>query len=381
MQNSKKIFFPNLDGLRFIAFSMVFIAHIQGNSFRIPDIDNVFLRKFLLLFANGKTGVSIFFVLSGFLITYLILSEIKLNGKLDVIKFYVRRTLRIWPLYFLLLLVIFGIMPLLMQYFHENWKQFDMTPWYYFTFLSNFDVLHILLNKGNDLAASSLTWSVAIEEQFYLIWPLLFLGFNKNLYKFIFPAFVILCYSFRYFNADNETILYFHSISVCGDLALGGWAAYLSLTNDRFKNFFITQSYKQRISFYFFATAVLYVIQFGTHPLFLVFNRLPQTLFFSYIILDQNFNPQTKWKLSNNRFITFWGKYTYGLYLWHAFILMIINIAVSKLLHFSLDQFTVRAVVAILGFVLSLTVSYCSYIWFEAWFLRLKDKFSFIHKS
>ncbi len=381
MPNSKKIFFPNLDGLRFIAFSMVFIAHIQGNSFRIPDIKNIYLQKLLLLFANGKTGVSIFFVLSGFLITYLILSEIRLNGRLDVIKFYIRRTLRIWPLYFLLLALIFGIFPILMRLFHEDWSQFDMQPWYYFVFLSNFDVMHILLRNGNDMAASSLTWSVSIEEQFYLVWPLLFVILRKSMYKFIFPALIILCYTFRYIHSDSAPVLYLHTISVCGDLALGGWAAYLSLTNDRFRSFFNTQTYKQRIGTYLLSIAVLYTIQFGTQPVFIIFNRFLQTLFFAYVILDQNFNSQLKWKLSNNKFITFLGKYTYGLYLWHAFVIMIVNIILTKLLHFSPGNAMLHIAVAVFGFILSLAVSYCSYHWYEAWFLKLKDKFSFIHKE
>jgi peptidoglycan/LPS O-acetylase OafA/YrhL len=381
MAASKKIFFPNLDGLRFIAFAMVFLWHSLHGPFKMLHIDNVFVEKIFYLFANGKTGVSIFFVLSGFLITYLILSEIQLNGRLDVIKFYIRRTLRIWPLYFLLLLLIFGIMPLLMQRLHLNWNQFDMVPWYYFTFLSNFDVLRIYMNQGNDLLASTVIWSVAIEEQFYLVWPLLFILLNKNSYKFIFPAFVILCYTFRWFHANNDTMLYNHSISVCGDLALGGWAAYLSFTNEHFLDFFKKQTNKQRAFFYFFAIAILYVIQFGNHPLFSVFNRLLQTLFFYYIILDQNFNLQTQWKLGNNRFITFWGKYTYGLYLWHAFVLMILNVVANKLLHISPEHFIVNLGIAAPGLVLSFVISYYSYNWFEARFLKLKDKFSFIHKS
>ncbi len=381
MPHSKKLFFPNLDGLRFIAFMMVFLFHSVDVPFRMLHVENVWLQKIFFLVANGKMGVSIFFVLSGFLITYLILSEIRLNGKLDVIKFYIRRTLRIWPLYFLLLIIIFGAMALLMQYFHLNWGQYDMEPWYYFAFLSNFDVMRIYLHNGNDLLASTVTWSVAIEEQFYLVWPLLFITLNKKLYKFIFPAFILFSYIFRCMHAGNTTILYAHTISVCGDLALGGWAAYLSFTSQGFLNFFNMQTARQRALFYFFVIIVLYATQFGVHPFFNVFNRLFQTLAFCYIILDQNFSLQTRWKLSNNRFITFWGKYTYGLYLWHALVLMIINIVVNKVLHISPDQFTVRIAIAVLGFVLSLGVSYISYNWFEARFIRLKDKFSFIHKN
>ncbi len=381
MAGSKKLFFPNLDGLRFIAFFMVFLWHSIRRPFELLHVENIYLNKLFYLFVNGKTGVSIFFVLSGFLITYLILSEIQLNGKLDVIKFYIRRSLRIWPLYFLLLILIFAVMPPVMNLLHQNWQQFNMQPWWYFVFLSNFDVLHIYLTNGQDLLASTVTWSVAIEEQFYLVWPLLFAFLHRSMYKFIFPALVILCYTFRWLHADNDSILYYHTLSVCGDLALGGWAASLSFTNEAFVNFFKNQSNRQRLFFYTGATLMLYVIQFGNAPFFHVFSRLLQTVFFCYIILDQNFCLQTKYKLGSNRFMSFWGKYTYGLYLWHAFVLMLLTVVASKLLHFSLESFGVHAVIAVAGFAASLLVSYYSYHWFENWFLKLKERFSFIHKA
>lgn len=381
MSASKKLFFPNLDGLRFVAFFMVFLWHSIRRPFELLQVKNVYLQKLFYLFVNGKTGVSIFFVLSGFLITYLILSEIQLNGKLDVIKFYIRRSLRIWPLYFLLLLLVFAAMPPAMNLLHQNWQQFTMQPWWYFVFLSNFDVLRIYLTNGQDLLASTVTWSVAIEEQFYLVWPLLFAFLPKQLYKFIFPALVVLCYSFRWWHADNDSILYYHTISVCGDLALGGWAAYLSFTNTVFVNFFKNQTNKQRLLCYAAAIVLLYFIQFGNTPLFHAFGRLPQTLFFCYVILDQNFNQQPRYKFSKNRLMSFWGKYTYGLYLWHAFVLMIITVVASKVLHLSLESFAVHAAIAAAGFGISLLVSYYSYHWFENWFLKLKERFSFIHKA
>lgn len=381
MAGSKKLFFPNLDGLRFIAFFMVFLWHSIRRPFELLQVENIYLNKLFYLFVNGKTGVSIFFVLSGFLITYLILSEIQLNGKLDVIKFYIRRSLRIWPLYFLLLLLIFVAMPPVMNMLNQNWQQFNMQPWWYFVFLSNFDVLRIYLTNGQDLLASTVTWSVAIEEQFYLVWPLLFAFLPKSFYKFIFPALVVLCYAFRWWNADNDSVLYYHTLSVCGDLALGGWAAYLSYTNTAFVNFFKKQTNRQRLLCYVTAIAILYTLQFGNSPFFKAFSRLPQSVFFCYVILDQNFNLQPAYKLSSNRFMSFWGKYTYGLYLWHAFVLMVFTVVASKVLHLSLQSFAVHAGIAVIGFAASLLVSYYSYHWVENWFLKLKERFSFIHKA
>ena len=377
----KKIFFPNLDGLRFVAFFMVFLWHAFKRPFELLDVKNSWLQKIFYLFVNGKTGVSIFFVLSGFLITYLILSEIKLNHKLSISKFYIRRSLRIWPLYFLLLLLIFAVLPIGMHLFNQQWNTFDMRPWYYFVFLSNFDVLHIYLTNGTDLLASTVTWSVAIEEQFYLVWPLLFTLTPGRLYKYIFPLVLLLSYTFRYMHADNDPVLYYHTISVCGDLAIGGWAAYLSFSNENFVQWFGKQSNLLRGLIYTGGILILYLIQFGENNFFHVFSRFIQTLFFCYIILDQNFNEQPAFKFSNNKFLTFWGKYTYGLYLWHAFILMIVTVFFTKYLHYSLRNSATYLIIAPIGFSLSLLTSYLSYTWFESWFLNLKKQFGSISKD
>ena len=95
----QKIFFPNLDGLRFFSFLAVFILHaLVTDSLHIRE--SAWFRQAKQL-AHADLGVSFFFVLSGFLITYLLLAENKSRGTIDVGAFYIRRVLRIWPLYFL----------------------------------------------------------------------------------------------------------------------------------------------------------------------------------------------------------------------------------------------------------------------------------------
>ncbi|MEO6720649.1 MAG: acyltransferase [Ferruginibacter sp.] len=374
----RKIFFPNLDGLRTIAFLMVFIWHALKAPFDMLAIDNPLLQKFFYFFLNGKTGVSIFFVLSGFLITYLMLAEIRLNGKVNIPRFYLRRSLRIWPLYFLILFLLFGVAPLVMQLLNFNWNEFDMKPAYYFLFLSNFDVLNIYLAHGTDLLPATVTWSVAIEEQFYLIWPLLFSCTPTRFYKFVFPALLVVSYTYRALYANSSAVLNFHTLSVCGDLALGGWVAYLSFTKKGFVDFFIAQSKRFRFCVYFFSLIALYLTQFIDNDFMNSFGRLFQTIFFAYIILDQNFSKGTSFKFSNSRFLTFWGRYTYGLYLWHPLVLMTITLLLTKLFHFSLQNISTYLIVAASGFVGSMAISYFSYEFFESYFLRMKNKLAFV---
>ncbi len=90
----QKIYFPNLDGLRFFAFFFIFMYHCYFQV-AVPEEGNYFYLAFLKLWENGDLGVNFFFTLSGFLITYLLLNEEKQNGQFSIKKFYWRRTLRI----------------------------------------------------------------------------------------------------------------------------------------------------------------------------------------------------------------------------------------------------------------------------------------------
>src|ERR1700746_3273449 len=116
MENSttpQRIYFKNLDILRFMAAYMIVLLHCffaWKIHFGQPAFITSFfspsaLTKFETIIQNFSFGVDIFFIISGFLITYLLLAENEKNGKVDVIKFYIRRAFRIWPLYFLLLLI------------------------------------------------------------------------------------------------------------------------------------------------------------------------------------------------------------------------------------------------------------------------------------
>lgn len=116
----------------------------------------------ILLLRRGFTGVDFFFVLSGFLITTLLLREEERDGRFSLTDFYRRRFLRIVPPYFLLITSVSA--------YYVLWKgqgeYAPLVPYYYF-FLSNFLI--------DDIPLLSITWSLAVEEQYYLMWPLLLL--------------------------------------------------------------------------------------------------------------------------------------------------------------------------------------------------------------
>ena len=217
-------FLPNLNGLRFLGALLVFVFHVftLGREHWGEFRNSTWFSALNKIASKGHHGVGLFFVLSGFLITYLFLKEIDRNGSINVRHFFIRRVLRIWPLYYLLIIFGFLIFPNL-----PYGQGTDHSILNYSLFLSNLDEIW---NGANDpLNFLTISWSVSIEEQFYLGWILLmlllpFLKKGKFLLHF-FSMIVLLTVIFRLLNHNDERIMYYHTFSNISDLAIGGIAA------------------------------------------------------------------------------------------------------------------------------------------------------------
>jgi len=140
-QLDNKQYFNSLDGLRTLSFFLVFLTH--GITIEILDkieINNDFLKIiFKTIFSSGSQGVSIFFVLSGFLITYLIFKEEEKNKQFSLKLFYVRRTLRIWPLFYMVVLYSLFIYPIICSILEiDHLQNGDVTK--NLLFLNNFGI-------------------------------------------------------------------------------------------------------------------------------------------------------------------------------------------------------------------------------------------------
>jgi peptidoglycan/LPS O-acetylase OafA/YrhL len=164
---SKKI--RSLDGLRAISISMVLIAHTKasfGQSFVNSPV--------WYLFANSNTGVRIFFAISGYLITKLLLIEKMRTGENNLKKFYIRRVLRIFPIYYFYILIIFVVKVFFDSNIVDNYRGFI----YPLTYLWNYK--HLFTTGGNEGNYFGHFWSLAMEEQFYLIWPWVFIRYSRK---------------------------------------------------------------------------------------------------------------------------------------------------------------------------------------------------------
>jgi len=371
----KKIYFENLDGLRFFAFFAVFLNHSLHTE--IPAIkEQPFFHFIDELWLHGHLGVNFFFVLSGFLITFLLLHEQQLRGKINVGYFYIRRILRIWPMYFFCIFFGFLLFPIFKTLLGQV-AQETANPWLYMTFLSNFNDMF----QKPDSSVLSVLWSVAIEEQFYLCWPLLLYFLPRKTYLTTFVTIIVGSIVFRSFYCTDKSVLYYHTFSVISDMAVGGLFAYFSFQKAAFMERF------KQISKHWIA--IIYVLGFSivcfnhvlfAHPIAKIFERLILSLFFIFIVLEQNYAHHSLFKVGNFKRISYWGRYTYGLYCLHS-IAILITLQVSKVLHTNTTIFGVMVLETLASFFLSLAISWLSFHYFESYFLKLKNRFSFIVKQ
>lgn len=159
----KTTYFPNLDGLRAIAAMTVIILHFNQ---LLPDL--FAMPSFFAGNEMAELSVILFFVLSGFLITFLLFQEKEATNKISIKTFYIKRILRIWPPYFLVLAIAILLFPF--------YKEVQGNPTGNSNFVKSILLYLLILPNLNSVFGLVLTpmrplWSIGVEEQFYLIWP------------------------------------------------------------------------------------------------------------------------------------------------------------------------------------------------------------------
>jgi peptidoglycan/LPS O-acetylase OafA/YrhL len=201
---------PVLDGIRGLAILLVMPAHFWGLAFGIAGQppNNPLDRWLGHFFASGWIGVDLFFVLSGFLITGILLDA--RGGEHFFRSFYARRFLRIFPLYYGFLAVMLVIVPhidVLARVAHID--NLRANQWWYWTYTMNIGAGLKDVNF-TDAGAHSHFWSLAVEEQFYLVWPAVVLLLRPQRLAAFCVALVVACLALRVFLASS---------------AADGWAA------------------------------------------------------------------------------------------------------------------------------------------------------------
>jgi peptidoglycan/LPS O-acetylase OafA/YrhL len=367
------VFFPNLDGLRFFCFLVVFLFHSFHTEYEHIKSSSIYVFVKLFLFKNGNLGVNFFFVLSGFLITYLLLKEKEFYGKINVLNFWKRRILRIWPLFFACVFFGFVIFPLLKNFLGQESNE-TANVFYYLTFLNNFDLIK---NGLPDASVLGVLWSVAIEEQFYFIWPLLLIVIPSRGYKYLFFAIILLTLVFRGI-FDNSVYNEYHTLSCIGDMTVGGFGALLIHTTTLNKK--IAAVGKGYIVGLYAAVVLIFLFRDtlqSSYYLIRVSERILIAVVFLMVILEQNYANNSLFKMGNFKFLSELGTISYGLYCLH-FIGILITTNTFKIINFNNHLWQVLFLETICALVITIIIAKLSYRYFESPFLRLKHKLAFI---
>ncbi len=372
---NKKFFFLNLDGIRTCAFLMVFFGHcfrwvpLQGKFEELEWISDLMTNL-------SNMGVNLFFVLSGFLITYMLMNEQTETGTISISKFYIRRILRIWPLYYIVVAVGFIVVFFVFKLLPMNLLTFRGTMFYAF-FLVNFE--HIYYNLTHTLI--SVLWSVSVEEQFYLCWPLLLAFTKRQYYPLLFAVLIAASIMFRInTSVTSYRIMHYHTLAIAIYLLIGGLGAWLVYTKRKFLDL-ITEIPKYTIVIVYVSLAFIASI----HKTYLADYEALICLFYApaflFVVLEQNYAKHSFYKMSRIWALDFLGKYTYTLYCTHFFSIFAVCFIHIHFLKLPDDNLFLYSLEWVIAAFLCISSAILIYRYYESYFLKLKHKFDPLQKK
>ena len=339
----KKI--PQLDAVRGVAVLLVLLHNT-----------NIYPSWHLgLISDNGWMGVDLFFVVSGLLITGILLDSKQSDGYFR--NFYARRCLRIWPLYYSALLFMFVIVPFLRPSEAHVIFEARSSPWWaYSFFLQNF----LVPIPSSATGLLGVTWSLAVEEQFYLVWPLVVRFCSEAQLRRIAIAVICLSPALRFYLAQHQVGIYSNTFCRLDGLMAGALLAIVIRSASFLPSKFIARAWIALL-----VTAPLALVIDTFHARWIVFSLVAAaSAAFVYLAL---FSTQ-RWlrAVLTNRFLVYTGTISYGIYLLEK-----IPLDAAKMFHLDRHPFLALPITTAATFVMASL----SWMILEKPFLRLKRFF------
>jgi peptidoglycan/LPS O-acetylase OafA/YrhL len=321
----KKI--PQLDAVRGLAVLLV----LMHNTDVYPAL------HLSLIANNGWMGVDLFFVLSGFLITGILLDAKKSEGYFK--NFYARRCLRIWPLYYSALIFMFVLVPLLRPSEAHTIFEARSAPWWsYLLFIQNF----LVPIPSSATGLLGVTWSLAVEEQFYLVWPLVVRFFSARQLRNI--AITVICFSpvLRFYASVHGVNIYSNTLCRLDGLMFGALLALMIRSSSFVSSKLLTPAW---LCLVIAGPLALLTDRFNAR--WIVFS-LVALASVSFVYLALFSKQQWLQRILANRFLIYTGTISYGIYL-----LQKIPLDAAKSLHLDQHQFLALPITAAATYALA----------------------------
>jgi len=330
---------PSIDGLRGIAISLVLIFHIW------PEY-----------FSFGYVGVDIFFVLSGYLITQIIYTKLESNS-FSLKEFYRNRIRRIFPALIVVLVttLLIGYLFMFPSELEQLGKHIKSSAFFYENFRLIGEVGY--WDESATLKPLLHFWSLAIEEQFYIFWPLVLILLYKIRLNIVLTLFVLFLILFT-IPLILEIDKFYHTLSRAWELALGGLIFIISY---KYKNIFeVLNKYKYLVYIAFFISIAISYNNtvFSTFKTFII-------VFFSALLILSLSHDKSKTIFSNG-VLVFIGLISFPLYLWHYVL-----ISYTHIFGFEMD-----ISMGLILISLSIFLSYLTYRYIEI-YARAKSSYIF----
>jgi peptidoglycan/LPS O-acetylase OafA/YrhL len=371
----KRIYFRNLSALRFFAAFAVILHHVeQYKSWAgLPsEWANVTID------ALGHKAVSFFFVLSGFLITYLLLEEHHKTSAISIRDFYIRRVLRIWPVYYVVVIICLFVLPNIIDL-----SFLDVAPVGEKFGIKLALLMLILPNLLRAFAPHTVggnqLWSIGVEEQFYLIWPGLVRLFIRNLPLFlvcfiVLKALITVAIQMSLSPGERGAVMgAFHHVWVLfkvEQMAIGAIGAWIVFAN---RSGWLRVLYNPLT----FATAIVCMILVFVLPLHHWLFNFAEGVIFIVIVLNLSCNPKVTVSFETPLLVRL-GNVSYGIYMYHT---LCITLCLYMLRTLSIDKGDPVIFNLLLysgSVLLTLSVALFSYEYLEKFFLGMKEKFMIV---
>lgn len=375
----QKIHFHSFDAFRFFAFFKVYIFHATA----VPVIvfsDGSFLKwiKDHLAYGGG-IGVSFFFVLSGFLITYILTHDKIQYGNIGVKKFFVRRAFRIWPLFYLLVIMALVIPDGLADHigFHMVGGGYEPDWRYSLSFLENYKML--IEDNAPMTTPLSVFWSLCVEEQFYIGWMIAFFFIGRKYLPVYLISSVVMAWIFR-INHDwiygTENVTNNDLFTNMDYFAISGLLGYFVAVN--YKKVAKWSSSIPLVLKVLYVSgvivALLYQKAIFSHQNWFMANFKYTIYSLMFAILIFLFIPQdSKMRFSEKNILTRLGKISYGLYVYH---IMWVHFVLRFFLDYGIqiDGWRSYFIYIFITFAGTVITAVISYRYFEKPLLKYREK-------